>query len=352
MAAAFGLLEAFGVFTGGLGIFSFVQHNFIDYKPQGAGYRFAVGLDGAGPWDNPLSNAGGNLPDIRAFNELGDLLGTTINDKSYCSSGRTDCDSVVDDVHDQPTYTLFSANNDAICLAYATVTFPEGAKYAWTGNWAKHCGAPWYYSDIYVQNNMGADKVLCAWMDGNGDQPITGIQVHWPDYDAGFRGNGNNPDFYCHHPSALTFHRDHDPWRVHVRPSKRNMFASDPSTETKRVAGAPKDDAKKSTEGKHTEGLTERMARDTRLIKSKATSHLATELCASPDSVGPSFVSYHERKFCHMAPKHIYSFCEDVKQGDCWDDAKHEIVHKSEDGPVKRAAVPAVAFNQTLLWGQ
>lgn len=51
-----------------------------------------------------------------------------------------------------------------------------------------------YYSDIYVANNKGSDKVLCAWMDGNGDQPITGIQVHWPDYDAGFKGNGNNAD--------------------------------------------------------------------------------------------------------------------------------------------------------------
>lgn len=144
--AAFGLMEAFGVFTGGLGIFSFVQHNFIDYTPQGVGYRFAVGLDGAGSWNNPLQNAGGNMPDIRAFNELGDLLGTRINDKTYCASGRTDCDSEVPWVHEQPTYTLFTANNDAICLAYATVTFPEGARYAWTGNWAKHCGAPWYDS--------------------------------------------------------------------------------------------------------------------------------------------------------------------------------------------------------------
>ncbi|KAG5956533.1 hypothetical protein E4U58_006546 [Claviceps cyperi] len=350
--ATFGFLDAFSIFTGGLGLFTFTQHNFIDYRPEGVGYRFAVGLDGAGPWGNSLTNAGGNLPDIRAFNELGDLLGTTVNDNTYCASGRTDCDSEVVDVHEQPTYTLFSANNDAICLAYVTVTFPEGSKYAWTGNWAKYCGAPWFYSDIFVPNNKGADKVLCSWMDGNGDQPITGIQVHWPDYDAGFKGNGNNAAYYCHHPSALTFHRDHDPWRVHVRSAKRNMFASDPSLDTKRFADAPRDDAKKSTEGKHSDGLTERMARDTRLIKSKATSHLATELCESPTSVGPSFVSYHERKFCHMAPKHIYSFCEDVKKGDCWDDAKHEIVHKSEDGPIKRAAVPAVAFNHTLLWGQ
>ncbi|KAG5999602.1 hypothetical protein E4U21_006587 [Claviceps maximensis] len=344
--AAFGVLDAIGLFMTGLGLFSFAQHNFIDYKPPGAGFRFAVGLDGAGPWDEPLTNAGGDLPDIRVFNELGDLLGTKINDKTYCSSGSTTCDSIVPWVDQQPTYTLFTANNDAICLAYVTATFRDGAQYAWTGNFGHYCGQPWYYSDIYVQSSTGADKVDCTWMDGNGDQPVTGIQVHWPDYAGNFKGNGGKKDYYCNNPSVLTFHRDHDPWRVHVQSSKRNMFSPNPSLDTKRFATTPKDAKPKKA------GLRERMAHDTRLIKSNAKSHLATRLCESENSVGPSFVSYQERKFCHMAPKKIYGFCEDVKTGECWDDVKHEIVHKGEHGVVKRAANPAVAFTHTIHWGQ
>lgn len=48
-----------------------------------------------------------------------------------------------------------------------------------------------YYSDIYVPNNKGADKVECAWVDGNGDVRTTGIQVHWPDYSAGSGHSGD-----------------------------------------------------------------------------------------------------------------------------------------------------------------
>lgn len=94
------------------------------------------------------------------------------------------------------------------------------------------------------------------------------------------------------------------------------------------------------------------MAKDARLVKSKASSHLASDLCSSPSSVGPSFVSYHERKFCHMADKKLYSFCPSIKSGDCWDDERHEIVSKAAGGHVKRAANPAVAFTEILLWGQ
>ncbi|KAG5979234.1 hypothetical protein E4U55_005398 [Claviceps digitariae] len=350
MAAALGMMDMFGLFTGGLGLFSFVQHNFLDYRPQGVGFRFAVGLDGAGPWDAPLRQAGGQLPAIRVFNELGDQIGYQKNAKSYCSSGSTNCDVLLGGVEQQPTYTLFTANDDAICLAYITVTFPAGEKYAWAGNFGEFCGATWYYSDIFIQNDMGADKVECTWIDGNGDQPVTGIQVHWPDYSASFRGNGGDGNYYCLNPTAMTLHRDQSPSRIHVRPQKRDMFAADPSVKTKTFATSPKDAEPKADTPKKP-GLRERMARDTRLIKSHAKSHTATKLCESHSSIGPSFVSYKERKFCHMDPKKLYSFCEDVKTGECWDDVKHEIVHKAEGGVVKRAAHPAVAFEKVIFWG-
>ncbi|GAB0134211.1 hypothetical protein EsDP_00002592 [Epichloe bromicola] len=338
-------LEAFGVFTGILGIFSFSQKEFYESTQRGVGFRFAVGLDGSGPRGKGLTNAGGDLPDIRVFNEHGSFLGINA-EKQRCASGETDCDVFVAGVHDQPTYTLFTANDDAICLAYVTVTFPEGTKSAWTGNWAKQCGAPWYYSDIFVPNDKGYKKILCAWLDANGDQPTTGLQVYWPAYSKVFKENGGKANYYCTHPSVLTFHRDHDPNYIKFHPRKRNMFASNPLVETRHFETSAKDITPRGS------SLHERMAKDTRLVKSKASSHLASDLCNSPSSVGPSFVSYHERKFCHMADKKLYSFCASTKSGDCWDDEKHEIVRKAAGGPVKRAANPAVAFTEVLHWGQ
>ncbi|KAG6040701.1 hypothetical protein E4U41_007376 [Claviceps citrina] len=347
MAFALAPIEIFGLFTGGLGIFSFAQHNFIERQREGVGFRFAVGLDGAGPKGKGLTQAGGTLPDIRVFNEHGDPLGRTLN-KNYCGSGDTNCDSTVYNVNEQPTYTLFTGNDDAICMAYVTVTFPEDTKYAWTGNWARACHRPWYYSDIYVQSDAGADKVMCAWLDANGDSKTTGIQVHWPEFDSGAK-HGNTASYYCNHPHVMTFHTDYDPWYINLPSRKRDMFASDPSIEARSF---PKNATSTNHVKSHGSSLQERMAKDTRLIKSKAASHLASELCKSPESVGPSFVSYKERKFCHMADKKLYKFCDAVKKGECWDDEKHEIVHKSNNGIVKRAANPAVAFTETLAWGE
>lgn len=143
-------IEVVGVVSSMLGIFSFLQDNF-QTQEKGVAFKFAVGLDGSGPSAHPLKNAGGNLPDIRVFNEHGDLLGKTLNHRHKCGNGHTDCESIVKDVHQQPTYTLFSGNNDAICLAWATVTFPEGTKYAWVGNWGQQCGAPWYVVAVFFE---------------------------------------------------------------------------------------------------------------------------------------------------------------------------------------------------------
>lgn len=140
---AISMLDAFGVFTGLLGIFSFTEKEYNESHDRGVGFRFAVGLDGAGPRGKGLANAGGNLPDIRVFNEHGSFLGIKVGDQTGCASGETNCDVFIAGVNDQPVYTLFTANDDAICLAYVTVTFSEGTKFAWTGNWAKQCGRPW-----------------------------------------------------------------------------------------------------------------------------------------------------------------------------------------------------------------
>lgn len=51
-----------------------------------------------------------------------------------------------------------------------------------------------YYSDIYLQAEGGAEKVTCTWLDGNGDQPTTGLQVHWPEYRQGFAKLDTDPN--------------------------------------------------------------------------------------------------------------------------------------------------------------
>lgn len=134
------VVQVIGAVSGLLSIFHFFQEQFHNAGDSSIGYSFKVGLDGAG---GGLSNAGGNIPDIRAYNEHGELIGKKINDKTYCGPGDDNCLSQINKVHQQPTYTLFSGNNDAICIAWVSVTFPGQDKYAWIGNWGQQCGAAW-----------------------------------------------------------------------------------------------------------------------------------------------------------------------------------------------------------------
>lgn len=124
------------------------------------------------------------------------------------------------------------------------------------------------------------------------------------------------------------------------------MFSTSPSTA---VSRATHNDEGQAT---HIERLRKSQARDDRLIKSKAAGHAATDLCNSKSSIGPSFVSHSERKFCDMKAKTLYPFCEDVESGHCWDDDSDSILAKGNGIGNEMAAAPIVKFGNTINWGE
>ena len=157
---AAGIFEAIGVISGVLGIVQFGIDNFAEPESKGSTVRIAVGLD----YDNGLNNAGGDLPDIRLFNEAGGFLGMVADPGKVDSGGFADITvDHDDDSTQQAAYTLFSANNDAICIAYASITWPSGDQYSWIGDWGHQCGGSWYYSNYFIS---GTDrKPDCLWID-------------------------------------------------------------------------------------------------------------------------------------------------------------------------------------------
>lgn len=138
-------VAALGVIRTGLAVLSFASTQFDKSDGPKVAFNFYIGSDGAKDPSNPnggkLSNAGGNLPDIRIWEDNSDFIKIQTNDKNKCEDGSVVCKSAIEDVEVQPTYTLFTANDDAMCIAYATVNFPgDTSKYATTiGGWAKTC---------------------------------------------------------------------------------------------------------------------------------------------------------------------------------------------------------------------
>ncbi|CZT23849.1 uncharacterized protein RCC_09564 [Ramularia collo-cygni] len=330
------MASAIGVISGLITIFLFARDELGQDDPPNAVLNFKVGLDGTNPPagidGGPLTDAGGNIPDVRLWNENGGFIGITTNDNNNCGSGADVCETKVSDVEQQPTYTLLTGNNDAICLSWAAITFPGGQQYGCPlGNWAQECAnnhggeATWYWSNIFLELEEGGEApVPCAWVDADGDMPTTGIQIHWPDFSPGTAGDVGT-SFYCANNFALRFRFDEDPSTV-IRPARRSL---------------------EPYENKQYTRLRKRFEKDSRLVKSSVAQHSASELCNAPTSVGPSFVSYAERAFCYMPTKTVYPFCEEDSAGACWSDDDDLVVVK---GDARIENVPAMTFNQTLSW--
>lgn len=133
------VVAVIGVISGILGIAQFGIDNFGASDAGGSVVKFQVGLDS----DGGLSNSGGDIPDIRLFNEVGKFLGGRY-DPGFIKDGTTSSDvRVKQKSEQQATYALFTANDDAICLAYISIVWPDEQKYGWLGSWGRQCGVPW-----------------------------------------------------------------------------------------------------------------------------------------------------------------------------------------------------------------
>ncbi|KAI0399197.1 hypothetical protein F4802DRAFT_611085 [Xylaria palmicola] len=254
--------------------------------------RIILGLDLKTPHGGE-TGMGGDIPDIYLWNEIGGFLGVA-PDPGKVQQGRVTDVTVKHrpGAGEQATYTLFSANDDAVCIASAAITWPDGGMYGWVGDWGHQCGGSWYYSNIYV---AGTHKPDCLWI-GTGDhQPQTGFQVHWPDF-VNTRDWGNSTpeertqkiDYLCKkqvpfgfrthsevHPRSLIYWKAHTP--EEGGQDERNGTA---------VAYGPKKPA-------HKWGL-----------------------CESETSYGPDFVDVKTGTFCRMSDKSLWPTCKGTDGAD------------------------------------
>lgn len=133
------VINVIGVVSGLLGIYQFGRDNFGSTEEGGSVVRIQVGLDSK----DGLSNAGGDLPDIRLFNEVGEFLGATYDPGSIEDGTNGKDIRVEQSAEQQAAYGLFTANDNAICIAYLSIVWPDEQKFGWTGDWGRQCGANW-----------------------------------------------------------------------------------------------------------------------------------------------------------------------------------------------------------------
>ncbi|KAM0324101.1 hypothetical protein ACHAQA_008291 [Verticillium albo-atrum] len=335
--------EVFGIFTGILGVIKFFEGDLPRQPNQyRANYRIAVGLNGGD--GKGLQEAGGQVPIIRIWDENGDFLGAHYHPGHVDSGSFKDVTVRLKKKH-QPTYAMFTGRNDAVCIAYISSTWADGSSYAWIGNWADKdaCNRSWYYSNIWLDGR----KLNCAWVDRNGDKPVTGIQIHFPEFkDAGDTEN-KGTSHYCAQNPSLVFHYDKDPKTVYSWAKIHKRMLPENDLLVRQGESPASDEDGHIPDPKPVSGST--VAYNvTRLVQSVHVEHSALELCASETSRGPDLVSLHENTFCDMSTRETLPLCQGAAV-DCFDLETREI--KASNARIQARREPVQKkYTNILKW--
>ncbi|KAI9037483.1 uncharacterized protein KD926_000278 [Aspergillus affinis] len=284
-------VDAIGVISGILTIVSFASDNFGSGETSGSTFKVAVALDGP----NGPTDAGGDLPDVRVWNDVGSFVGMTA-DPGTVSNGNLG--EIKVDHENQGVYSLFSANNDAICVAWVTTTWSDdrgGNQYAVSGDYGEACGGTWFESHMYP-NADEEYQPKCFWIDKDGDQPQTGFQVRWPAFSKDeFSEDDTDPSRLC---NDIDFGlRDEE----------------DPNSITHYVQ------KKRSNKLRVRQPRRRPQWADSEIVISDAKQHSAKRLCQSDTSMGPDFAHTGEELFCDMEAKMLYAFCTGNDKETCFD---------------------------------
>ncbi|KAF7563673.1 hypothetical protein G7046_g427 [Stylonectria norvegica] len=321
------ILNVIGVVSGLLGIVQFGVDNFGGPDPASSTLKITVGLDVEGG----LDNAGGDLPDVRLFNEAGGFLG--INNKG---------DNIVDGTTgeikvthqsgegQQASYALFSANNDAICIAYLSITWSNGDEYGWVADWGRQCGASWYFSNVFVKGSN--NKPDCIWIDADGDQPQTGFQVHFPEFveqDGENTIGDKDTNYFCTAGPPFKYTSDPDPtgitnWVLTKRGERETTHSYSPS---RRSNGARMAKTAQHMDYRRSNGTTTGNNKHShRLVKDNDPGHAVVDLCHSESSSGPDYLNVVHGEFCRMSDKTLWPICSETIQDNCFSNEVDQLI--------------------------
>jgi len=293
---------------------------------------------GAGLSTGSKDDTKGNIPGIALFDVMGRSVGTHRGSKETIDDGGFK-DILVEAADGasgrQAEYISISkGGDDALCVAYISMTWPDGGKRAWLGDVGKACGASWYHS----QTITGDDdyKPACVWIDGNDsfDIETEGMGIHITDFNATpeqSKAYAKDKDTMCKSPPRFKLYNalTSDDWLPVFSPPLEYEDGTRVDKDRSKVVdvsgkaqGTPPQDRRRSViEARGLSNKTELVINllGHRLIISGAPSHSAAELCGSKTSKGPDFVSYFEGMFCDMGEKEVWPLCTKTLTSGCFD---------------------------------
>ncbi|KAF2969184.1 hypothetical protein GQX73_g4398 [Xylaria multiplex] len=317
-----------------LGIYETAASHYPTAHPSHTVMRVTVGLDSK----DGLHGAGGDMPDVQLFNEVGEFIGKRFKPGKVKSGEYFDI--TIEHRHksrQQSSYALLAANGNAICISHITTTWSDGNQYALVGDWGRKCGGTWYYSNIYLLPT--GIKPTCLWIDEDTHNFRTGFQVHWPEFSHGeedppldtLEAKEAKANYLCTAGPPFTMHEHPNSHTNKIAfwvPKDRNGSRSEDENRVVASAyGVSRRQIKSRDDNSTTNKFSTQALLDMSLVVSDDESHSAEELCGSPTSVGPDFFNSLTGSFCRMSEKTVWPACgRGNATNNCFNDVVNQLV--------------------------
>ena len=184
--------------TGAFGVVPLIQELFPPPADQTTTIRIQLGQNAT-----QGASLGGNLPGVSLWDEQGEAIGSSTGGGQLPQGNFKDVKIVAHpNVGNVPAaYVSISASgDDAVCIAFVTITQANGDSSTFTGDVPAQCGATWFESSI----TLGTDgsHPQCVWIDKNGSDGLQdqGFGFHVRDF-FGTKAQGTafvgNSDLMC-----------------------------------------------------------------------------------------------------------------------------------------------------------
>ena len=196
----------------------------------------------------------GNRPGVALWDDLGQSIGTSFgSDKILPQSNHVDVQIAANSSvgNAPPSYvSIINGGDDAICVAWVTVTFPDGAQASWSGDTAFQCNADFFESSRQM-GTTGPDGTgapftpHCVWIDRNHSNGLRyqGLAFHMRDFFNNANqatAYGENPGLMCNSGPRFRMYetlRPEDPVLMYKPPLEYTDQGTD--ADPTRIIGAP-----------------------------------------------------------------------------------------------------------------
>lgn len=334
MAAA--VFKVIGLVMGAIDMAPMLQ----SMLPARTGVETTVRI-GVGTSIHKDANTGGDTPGIRLFDVMGRDIGEARGSKKnkIVDGGYKDITVKAAKGMEgrQAQYISISkGGNDALCIAYITMTWPDGQNKAWYGDVGADCGGHWYNSQTII--GEGNYQPRCTWIDGDASNGIKtqGMGIHITDFTAteeraaAYKKDKDTmckskPRFRLYDELTSDYHLPY--FNPPLEYDSSTLVDKDRSKVM--VDGAangklPPKNKKRSPREKRAL-LSKRYEFPGKLITSGQIGHSAKALCSCERSLGPDFVSLHEGLFCDMSEKQLWPLCGNGVVSGCFNTTTHTM---------------------------